>query len=143
MSKALNLMDPEVAYHRTDDTGVFGMINAVKSGIHFSSFSRLADHSPFSLNEWAAFLQLSERTMHRYYQQKKTFDPSSSEKIMELALLFNYGEKVLGSRENFYVWLQTEIPSLGNLQPKSLLDTRFGINLLKDELTRIEYGVFA
>ena len=143
MSKSLNLMDPEVAYHRTDDIGVFRMINAVKSGIHFSSFSRLADHSPFSLNEWAAFLQLSERTMHRYYQQKKTFDPSSSEKIMELALLFNYGEKVLGSRENFYVWLQTEIPSLGNLQPKSLLDTRFGINLLKDELTRIEYGVFA
>jgi putative toxin-antitoxin system antitoxin component (TIGR02293 family) len=136
-------MDPEVAYHRVDDKGVLNMIEAVKAGIKFSAFTHLAEDSPFSLNEWAAFLQLSERTMHRYYQQKKTFDPSSSEKIMELALLFNYGEKVLASRENFYVWLQTEIPSMGNLQPKSLLDTHFGINLLKDELTRIEYGVFA
>jgi len=143
MSKSLNLMDPEVAYHRTDDTGVLRMINVVKSGIQFSSFSRLADHSPFSLNEWAGFLQLSDRTMHRYFQQKKTFDASSSEKIMELALLFNYGEKVFGSRERFYVWLQTDIPALGNIQPKSLLDTHFGINLLKDELTRIQYGVFA
>ena len=143
MSKSLNLMDPEVAYHRVDDTGVLGIIDAVKSGIKFSSFSSFATHTPFSLNDWAGFLQLSERTMHRYFQQKKTFDPSSSEKIMELALLFNYGEKVFGSRENFYVWLQTEIPSLGNIQPKGLLDTHFGINLLKDELTRIQYGVFA
>ena len=74
-------MDPEVAYHRVDDKGVLNMIDAVKAGIKFSAFTRLAEDSPFSLNEWAAFLQLSERTMHRYYQQKKTFDMSSSEKI--------------------------------------------------------------
>lgn len=143
MSKSLNLMDLEVAYHRVDDKGVLSMIDAVKAGIKFSAFTRLADDSPFSLNEWAAFLQLSERTMHRYYQQKKTFDMSSSEKIIELAILFNYGAKVFGNRSTFYNWLQTNIPSLGNIEPKTLLDTHFGINLLKDELTRIEYGVLS
>ena len=57
--------------------------------------------------------------------------------------LHSKGEEVFGSRENFSTWLQTENLALGNIIPRDLLKNSFGINLLMDELVRIEHGVLA
>lgn len=67
------------------------------------------------------------------------------EKIMEKELnsLYQYGIEVFGNEDKFSAWLATKNPTLGNIKPKELLDDDAGINLLKDELTRIEYGVLA
>jgi uncharacterized protein (DUF2384 family) len=32
---------------------------------------------------------------------------------------------------------------LGSIKPKELLDTTYGINMVADELGRIEHGIFA
>jgi len=58
-------------------------------------------------------------------------------------LLVRKGEEVFGDKSKFDAWLNATNVSLGNVVPKNLLDSSFGINLLKDELIRIEYGVFA
>jgi putative toxin-antitoxin system antitoxin component (TIGR02293 family) len=119
------------------------LIQTIRNGIQFSTFKAIANKSPFSLNEWSRFLQISERTMQRHNKEKKSFDPISSEKILEVAILYQYGTDVFGNKEKFNHWLEAENLALGGIQPKELLDTSFGITMLKDELTRIEYGVLA
>ena len=88
-------------------------------------------------------MHLSERSMQRYKAEKKTFDPIHSEKILEIAFLYQRGVEVFGHSENFHTWLNTKSVALGGVPPQELMDTTFGINLLNDELTRIEHGVLA
>ena len=76
-------------------------------------------------------------------REKRTLDSIQSEKFLEIALLCNKGTEVFGKAEKFNSWLETENLALGKIKPKMLFDNTFGINLLKDELTRIEYGVLA
>ena len=39
--------------------------------------------------------------------------------------------------------METISVPLGGVKPKELLDTTYGINLITDELIRIEHGIFA
>ena len=141
--KPIEITQNTFSYNSVDDKDVFSIISTIKKGIKFSAFNSIALNSPFSLIEWSGFLNISERTMQRYKKERKSFDSNSSEKIIEIALLFKYGIEVFGNKEKFNIWLETKNVALGGIVPKELLDNTFGINLLKDELTRIEYGVLA
>lgn len=139
----MKIFDPAVPYTAIENTSVFSIMDAIKQGVRFSLFSTFASKSPFSLSEWSGFLHISERTMQRYQRDKKKFEPLQSEKIIEIVLVFKKGIEVFGSEKNFYIWLDTANISLGNQKPKQLFDNSFGINLLKDELTKIEHGILA
>lgn len=139
----MELFDPMVVYGSIDDINAMSLINMVRNGIGFAAFDKFANKSPFSQNEWSVYLHLSERTMQRYRIEKRTFDPLQSEKIIEIALFYNKGVEVFGSAEKFNSWLDTDNIALGKIKPKMLLDNTFGINMLRDELTRIEYGILA
>lgn len=76
-------------------------------------------------------------------KENKSFDLPQSEKILEIALLFNRGVEVFGNLDRFIEWLGLENIVLRIIKPKSLLDSTFGINLLKEELTRIEHGILS
>ena len=118
-------------------------IKVIRLGVAFSIFYSLCKETPFTLSEWSSYLNMSERTMQRYKREKKTFDPIYSEKILQIALVYNLGIDVFGDKEKFDAWLTTRNLALGGIKPKELLDNTFGISLLKDELTRIEHGVLA
>ena len=92
----LNLLDSKAAYNSVDDNDVLSLIEAVRQGVKFNAFFNFANKGPFSINEWSAFLHLSERTMQRYKREKKTFDSLQSEKILEIALLYKKGTEVFG-----------------------------------------------
>ena len=143
MTKTLELSHKSISYNSVDDKDILVLIHAIREGIKFSFFISLAEKSPFSLNEWSGFLHISERTMQRYRKEKKSFEPIHSEKILEITLLYKFGIEVFGNKEKFNIWLETQNLALGGIKPKELLDNTFGIALLKDELTRIEYGVLA
>ena len=81
--------------------------------------------------------------MQRYRKENKSFDLPQSEEILEIAMLFNRGVEVFGNLSRFNEWLGLENIVLGNIKPKSLLDSTFGINLLKEELIRIEHGILS
>lgn len=142
MGKALDISS-SITYSSVDDRDILQLISTIRQGIKYALFISLAEKSPFSLNEWSAFLHISERTMQRYKKEKKSFDPIYSEKILEVTLLYKFGSEVFGSNEKFNTWLETKNIMLGGAKPKDLLDNTFGISLVKDELTRIEYGVLA
>ena len=137
------IFDPMVAYGSIDDINTMSLVKMVRNGIGFATFDKFANRSPFSLSDWSGFLHLSERTMQRYRSENKTFDTLQSEKIVEIALLYNKGIEVFGSADKLNTWLETDNLALGKIKPKMLMDNSFGINMLKDELTAIEYGILA
>jgi putative toxin-antitoxin system antitoxin component (TIGR02293 family) len=119
------------------------LVNVVREGVAFPYFTKLSNRLHFSFEEWAAYLHLSERTIQRYKKEEKTFDPIYSERIIQIELLYKRGADVFGDEARFNTWMDSNIIALGNIKPKELLDTSFGINALMDELGRIEHGVFA
>jgi putative toxin-antitoxin system antitoxin component (TIGR02293 family) len=143
MAKQLDIADPGISYNSIDDRNVIVIIEALRNGITFAIFFSFAKKTPFTLNEWSGFLHMSERTMQRHKREKKTFDTIYSEKILQISLLYNLGIEVFGNSEKFNTWLEAINVALGGIKPKQLLDTSFGIGLLKDELQRIEHGILA
>jgi putative toxin-antitoxin system antitoxin component (TIGR02293 family) len=132
-----------ISHTITHEDSVLDMVKIVREGINYKVFMQIADTSQFSIPEWSTFLHVSERTMQRYQKQKKVFDSLQSEKILEIAQLYNKGVEVFNDKDNFKSWLETKNLALGGVKPKNLLDTSFGIGMVKDELIRIEYGVLA
>ncbi len=137
------LNDALVSYQSLGNRSISSVINTVRRGVGFEAFLNLVKKSPFNIAEWSVFLHLSERTMQRYKKESKTFEPIHSEKILEIALLYQKGVEVFGNNERFDTWLTSNNIALGNVKPRDLLDNTFGISLIKDELGRIEYGVLA
>ncbi len=135
--------DSVFSYQAADDKNVLAIIDIVRTGISYKDFNKIADDTPFSLTEWANYLQLSERTIQRNQKEKKSFQPIQSERIVELSMLYKYGVEVFGDKDNFNTWLNTKSISLGGRTPKDLLDTKFGMSMVKDELGRIEHGILA
>ena len=131
------------SYNSVDDNNVLAIIHLVRSGISYKDFNKIADDTPFSLTEWASYLQLSERTIQRNQKEKKSFQPIQSERIVELSMLYQYGVEVFGDKDNFNTWLNAKSIALGGRTPKELLDTKFGISMVRDELGRIEQGILA
>lgn len=134
--------DPSMSFSSFDDKTAKSLIETARAGIPFNQFLDIAQASPFSLGEWSDFIHVSERTMQRYRKEQRKFDVLQSEKILHITLLYNTGVEIFGTPEKFNAWLEADNLVLG-CKPKELLDSTFGIGLLRDELTRIEHGVLA
>lgn len=130
-------------YASVDDRDRVTLIGKVRDGIPFNEFRKIRRQIDFSMDEWATFLQVSVRTLQRNEKEDKAFLPVQSERIMELTMLHNYGLEVFGDKDKFSRWLSARSVALGGVAPKELLDTNFGIQMVKDAIARIEHGVLA
>ena len=118
------------------------MIYVIRAGIPYSLFQLIQIITPFTEEDWADFLDLSTKSLHRYKQTSKSFRPIQSEKIIEMAEVTNVGLDVFGDMKKFKLWLETPNFSLGDLKPMDLLKDSYGKELVISELTRINYGIF-
>lgn len=142
--KPKNIVEESAAIYRRSNTyGVYSIIDSINRGISFSTFENMIRKYNFSLQNWADFLHVSTKTLSRYQKESKTFDALQSERIIQIEMLHERGEEVFGNKENFSIWLETENVALGKRIPRTLLNNSFGIQLLMDELIRIEHGVLA
>lgn len=81
--------------------------------------------------------------MQRYKAENIALDPIYSERVLGIAQVLKKGETVFGDLKRFNYWLNADNIASGGVNPKSLLSSTFGIQILKDELLRIEHGIFA
>ncbi|WP_080903129.1 antitoxin Xre/MbcA/ParS toxin-binding domain-containing protein [Parabacteroides sp. Marseille-P3160] len=125
------------------DKDIVSLIRSTREGIGFDSFLSIAKNSSINMQEWSAILHFSERSMLRYKKEGKTFDPLQSEKIIQVALILQKGQEVFGDTAKFNNWLDTDNTALGKTKPKDLLDNSFGIQLIENELTKIEHGILS
>src|SRR4051812_12260380 len=90
----------------------------------------------------AELLGVSVRT---YQRQRNTenISQAASENVLKLAELYDTGLTAFdNNKESFVSWLNSPIPALNNEKPIGLLSSNLGIDLVKEELLRIEYGVY-
>ena len=117
-------------------------INVIRTGIPKQAMTNLMDIAEITLNEMASIVHTSDRTLRRYSAQQK-LSQEQSERMIEMAKLYSRGEEVFGGMEKFKQWMDTVLLPFGNKKPKAFLDTSLGINMIMDELGRIEHGIFA
>lgn len=118
------------------------LIALSRQGITKTQLTKLRQFTGLDTDELAAYLHITSRTLQNY-RGAKLLKPSISERALSIARLYAKGFDVFGDRDNFISWMDTPNVVLGSSKPKGLLDTVFGIQMLMDELIRIEHGVLA
>ena len=121
--------------------GEYAILRVVRDGISFKEFENVRKRSGMSLQEWADFLNISERTLMRYSANDENLDKVTSERTIEIAMLHERGAELFGSFDSFNKWMNSEIRTLNFNKPKAFLDSSFGIQILRNQLGRIEHGI--
>src|SRR5438270_12737151 len=58
------------------------MIFVIREGVPYSLFDLIQHSTPFTEDNWADFLDISTKSLHRYKQSSRSFKPIQSEKII-------------------------------------------------------------
>lgn len=135
------IKETEVAY-MTESTSR-SWINLARKGLTYEDFAMLYEMAPYTLHDWGGILGLSDRSLQRYQKSGGRFSMAVSEKLLMIAHLFNRGTEVFGSRERFFNWMNKPSAALNHNRPYDFLDSMFGLQMLLDELGRIEHGIVA
>jgi len=57
--------------------------------------------------------------------------------------MFRNGIRVFGNKESFVRWINKPAYGIGEIVPIEIINTSTDIDLIEDELSRIEYGASA
>jgi len=90
-----------------------------------------------------SILYVTIKTLTNYMQRKTTLNAAMSEKVLSIFALYQKGISIFGNVQEFNKWMAAPSFGLGNQLPGDLMTTMTGINLINEELTRIEYGDIA
>ena len=113
------------------------------AGVYASTFFDFADASGYSKDILANMLNISVKTLMRYQNSRTRMNPQNSEHLIKLFALYRKGIQVFNSIVSFNRWLEKPAYGLGGNTPFNYLNTISGIDLILEELTKIEYGDLA
>jgi putative toxin-antitoxin system antitoxin component (TIGR02293 family) len=130
------------AYNPMFNTNYNLVINARK-GVDTKIFYDILVLSGLEKDRLANMFHLSLKTIMRYSQSNKNLDMTTSEQALKIVALFKKGNDVFGSLQIFRNWLAKPQFGLGRQVPFQLMESSLGIDLISDELSRIEYGATA
>lgn len=118
------------------------LVELSRRGISRAALNHLIGYAELTLTQMASLLPITERTIQRY-DFNEFFNATVSEQILAIARLFARGEQVFGAKSKFLDWLHAENPALARKKPFDLLTSRFGNDMVSDELGRIEHGLIS
>lgn len=113
-----------------------------RAGIPKRALLSLVANLNFSLRSMSGLLNVAERTIQRK-RDDELLDISTSEQVIQIAEVYSRGSDVFSSARNFQEWMETENISFGGKRPIELLPSRYGAQMILDEVGRIEYGVYS
>ncbi len=117
------------------------LVTLSNMGVTKDALLHLAKYLSFSMNQMAQLLPVTERTIQRY-ALKKHFNRVVSEQILQIAEVAAKGSEVFEGRDKFIIWMNHPNVALDKKTPMSLLNSKYGVDMVLDELGRIEHGVF-
>jgi putative toxin-antitoxin system antitoxin component (TIGR02293 family) len=88
----------------------------------------------------AQIYDVTPKTLASYRIKGRHFPKRMTEVSIKLRDLYKKGVELFGNPSRFNTWLSRESAGLGNLQPLDLMGTSTGIDLVYEELLRIEFG---
>jgi putative toxin-antitoxin system antitoxin component (TIGR02293 family) len=117
------------------------MVDLIEQGLTKESAIHLAKALSITNKRLAELLPISKRTLERYHV-KKHLDKATSQQLISLARLTARGFEVFGDQGKFVEWMNVPCTALGEKIPISLITTQIGIDIVLEELGRIEHGVY-
>ncbi|NIR50305.1 DUF2384 domain-containing protein [candidate division KSB1 bacterium] len=111
-------------------------------GVTKDALVHLAKYLSITMSEVARLLPVTERTIQRY-TSKKPFNRVVSEQILQIAEVAARGSEVFEDRNKFLTWMNHPNKALRDKPPIRLLNSKFGVDMVLDELGRMEHGVFS
>jgi putative toxin-antitoxin system antitoxin component (TIGR02293 family) len=118
------------------------LVELARTGIPKNAVLKMAKQLSFTGKELATIINLSERTLQRYPDNKK-LEKIASEKAIQLAKLYERGKEVWGDLERFKGWMRHPNPFLSSKTPLEMLDTGFGFEMVLDEkVIKEQYTIY-
>lgn len=131
----------EVALSHINTVPATEKISLIKQGLSKNQLEAIKEQSALDYDTLSTVLSVSRATLIKKKGTEK-FDQPTSERIMLLADVVAYGQEVFEDKDRFNAWIRKENKALGGKTPLELMDTLYGIEEVKKEIGRIEYGVF-
>lgn len=107
----------------------------------------LADLSDIGIEQKLLAEKVFDITPNTLRSYRKDATKEMSPRLKELALgiheLYTKGKDLFLNIENFNQWLNKEHPGLENRKPVEMMNTVAGIQIIMEELLRIEFGATA
>lgn len=84
--------------------------------------------------------EISIKTLHNYKKSEKSLPTKLKEHAIKIRELYKKGKEIFGSEDKFKIWINTKSYGLNNKVPLVFLNSVTGIDLVYEELMRIEFG---
>jgi len=118
----------------------YDYIKLSREGLTGKELRSILKYTGITAKKMAAILSISERQISRY-EDDKILKAGLSSQLIQITNLFIRGYALFEEEEKFKGWMNSEIRGLGYEKPVDLLDTVFGMELVYDELGRLEHGI--
>lgn len=118
------------------------LVELGSKGVTKKAISNLADYLSLSSKQVVDLLPVTERTLHRY-STSQYLNQSVSEQVIHIAEVLAKGTEIFHDKTKLLLWLNTPHKVFSRKTPFSLLNSRFGAELVLEELGRIEFGVYS
>lgn len=112
---------------------------SARKGIKTKVFYDFATTIKMSEKNLASIINLSARTISNYKEKKKTLEPLYSEHLLKLIALFEKGEEIFGSIDEFNYWLRKPFWN-SKEKPIDWLVTSVGVDLVTEEIDKLAQG---
>lgn len=121
----------------------FTIATSAMAGVHANLFYDMVDITGLTKEVLADYLDISTKTIERYRKQDKKLNSFRSEMLLKMVSLYKKGLEVFGDIMAFRTWLNKPAYGLDQEVPARLMITSTGIDVVLEELTRIEFGDLA
>ena len=117
----------------------YAIFLSARKGVRTNVFYDFAETIKMPEKNLASIINLSARTISNYKEVRKNLEPIYSEHLLKLIALFEKGEEIFGSIDEFNYWLRK--PFWGSSEkPIDWLVTPGGVDLVAEEIDKLAQG---
>lgn len=138
-----NLVNEAAVKYQASPTEKYRLVEQAHNGLSITAFFDILKFSGLTKEELSGLLDVSFKTIQRYQKDGKRLSAIHSEQLLKIIALYQKAEEVFVDMDSFIRWVRKPALGLGNEKPLKFMQTPGGIDLVMDELRRIEFGALA
>jgi len=132
-------MPPTTAFH-VAELPLSKAVSAIRTGLPAGAFAGVATALSLSVDELAAKLGISPRTVRDQRKKAARLSRENTEKLVTVARLQRQARKIFTTDAAVSQWLTSPAPALDGVAPIDLLDTDLGAREVEAVLNGLAYG---
>lgn len=119
-------------------------IRIIRSGLPYESIDVISKRVNIPIKQALQIFGMPQTTYNKKKKDNDLLSGRDSEVVLVLTELLDFGLDVFNEeKEKFHRWLKKSNTSLGGVSPESLFDSITGIQEVRNNLNRLEFGNMA